>query len=138
VHPAIDLHALARHSRGVGSLSEQVMSTQAPILEHRRGERVLIRVPVEVRIPVPGATAQVQQTETTVVSRHGALIRLNAPPQLGSTLEIINKFTQQSEQFRVAWISEDRHEDGHDTGVEMLAVHNDFWGIQFPVKSRRA
>lgn len=113
------------------------MSTQPPILERRRGERVLIRVPVEVRLPGDGGKEDVEQSETSVVSRYGALISLRVPPKLGTTVVIVNKHTQKSEQFRIAWISDEPREAGHEIGIEILTPQDTFWGIQFPVKERK-
>lgn len=113
------------------------MSTQAPLLERRRGERVLIRVPVEVRFSSGSGKEEVEQSETSVVSRYGALISLRVPPKIGTTVVIVNKYTQQSEQFRIAWISDEPRESGHEIGVEILTPREGFWGIQFPVKERK-
>lgn len=120
------------------SLGHGAMSTQAPILERRRGERVLIRVPVEVRVAGDGGKEEVEHSETSVVSRYGALIHLRVPPKLGATVIIINKFSQQSEQFRIAWISDEPREFGHEVGIEILAPNDSFWGIEFPSKERKS
>jgi len=113
------------------------MGIQAPILQRRRGERVLITIPVTARVAGESGQDAGEEAETVVVSFYGALIRLAEPPPLGTTLDITNKFTQQSGEFRVAYVSERPREGRYEVGVEMLTPREDFWGIQFPVKSAR-
>ncbi len=111
------------------------MGSQAPIYERRRGDRVLIRIPVTVRVHGTGATP-IEDTETVVVSEHGALLRFARAPQLGSIVEVKNRFSDQVEKFRVAWVG-DTAQDGHyDVGVEILTPRGDFWGIRFPTRER--
>lgn len=109
----------------------------APIFERRRGDRVLIRIPIEVRMVSDKGAVPIEATETVVVSQNGALVRLNTAPKLGATLEIVNKFTQQAEKFRVAWVGKPGHDRRVEVGVEMLTLKEQFWGLHFPPRDKR-
>lgn len=111
------------------------MSSEAPIYGRRRGERVLIRIPVTVRVHGAAETSM-EDTETLVVSQYGALLRFSQAPPLGTVVEIKNRFSDQVEKFRVAWVGESMQDGHYDVGVEILNPRGDFWGIQFPAKER--
>lgn len=105
--------------------------TQLPGHPSRRSARVLIRVPVEVRFaPARGPSIR-EETQTSVISRHGALLRLSAAPAPGSTLELMNKSSDQVEEFRVVWVDPEPKDGFYDVAVEMLCSSDTFWGIRF-------
>ena len=55
--------------------------------------------------------------------------------QIGTEVELTNRFSQQPAKFRVAWVK--NHQDGEElreTGVESLRPLDDFWGVRFPPK----
>ncbi len=106
--------------------------------EKRRSDRVLIRVPIEVQ----GETVEGQPVKdvgyTAVVNRHGALVMLTARLSPNSQLTLTNKFTQETENFRVIWSGEKPTEGRYEAGIEALNPRDDFWGIRFPPAVRRA
>jgi len=106
--------------------------------ERRRGERVLIRVPIKVHSVDEGGRHINEEAEAIVVSRYGALIRLGAAPQKGATLEILNGFSQEIEKFRVVWVCGEAREGRYDVGVELVIARENFWGIRFPDPARQA
>ena len=113
------------------------MATEPRVQERRRGERVLIRIPIKVYAIGKDGKHVNEPGETVVVSRYGALLRTSTALKPGSQLELMNNFTQEVEKFRVIWVSE-RPKEGHfDVGVEILAPRDDFWGIRFPQKPQR-
>lgn len=107
------------------------MSTQPQGKERRRGDRVLIRVPIRLRAIGTAQPAE-QEAETVVVSRHGALLRSPTPMTSGSTIEIRHGVSRQVETFRVVWVSPKAQEGQHDIGVECVNPLHNFWGIRFP------
>ncbi|MCL6481198.1 MAG: hypothetical protein K6U02_05685 [Firmicutes bacterium] len=111
------------------------MGSQGSLNERRRGERVLIRIPVTVRVLGPGEIPM-EDTETVVVSQYGALLRFSRRLPPGTPLEIKNRFSNRVEKFRVVWSGETAHEGRFDLGVEILNSESDFWGIRFPAKER--
>jgi len=114
------------------------MATEQSHREKRRSERVLIRVPIEVK----GETMNGQKFEdagyTAAVNRNGALVLLTARLKPDSQLTLTNKFTQETETFRVIWSAEKPTEGRHEAGIEALNPRDDFWGIRFPTAVRKA
>jgi hypothetical protein len=109
-----------------------------PQFEKRReGARVVMRVPVEVRGTGADGIQLEESTYTGVVGVLGAMILLSRMLQIGTELELTNRFSQQTAKFRVAWVKD--HRDGEElweTGVESLRPLDDFWGVRFPSKPR--
>ena len=100
--------------------------------ERRRSERVLIRIPIKV-LGTDSVGKEVKiDAEAVVVSRHGALIHVNAELIPNSHIHITNAFTRKQELFRVVWVGERKAESGYDVGVELLNPSDVFWGISFP------
>lgn len=105
--------------------------------ERRRGERVLLRVPIKVYATAQDGGHLNESTETAVVSRYGALIHTSKPLKMGTTLELRNNFSEETEKFRVVWVSEKPKDGKYDAGVEILTPRDDFWGVRFPPKERK-
>lgn len=113
------------------------MGSQAPMSERRRGERVLLRVPIKIYAIDHDNKHFNENAETVVVSRFGALIRTSVPLKHGSHMELMNNFTQDTEKFRVVWVAEKAKEGKFDAGVEILSPRDDFWGVRFPPRDRK-
>jgi hypothetical protein len=107
-----------------------------PKFEKRReGARVVMRVPVEVRGTAVDGIPLEESTHTGVVGVLGAMIWTSRMLQIGTEVEITNRFSQQTAKFRVAWVKDNRDgEELWETGVESLRPLNDFWGVRFPPK----
>jgi hypothetical protein len=107
-----------------------------PKFEKRReGARVVMRVPVEVRGTAVDGILLEESTHTGVVGELGAMIWTSRMLQIGTEVELTNRFSQQSAKFRVAWVKDQR--DGEklwETGVEAMRPLDDFWGVRFPPK----
>lgn len=114
------------------------MPTEPDYRERRRGERVLIRIPIKVYALGPDNTHINESAEAVVVSRFGALLRMATPPKLGTQLEILNSFSQEVEKFRIVWLSEKAKEGKYEVGVEFLQAREDFWGIRFPAREQKS
>jgi hypothetical protein len=108
------------------------MSLEQQQREHRRGERVLLRVPTQVRGTGADGKPFDVKAETVMVSRFGALLRVSVKPKKGTTLKATNIFSSQTEEFRVAYVGEFQTEGKWDAGVEAVNPRDDFWGIRFP------
>lgn len=113
------------------------MSSQALYSDRRRGERVMIRIPVKVYGLGKDGQHINEAAETAVVSRHGALLRVSTPLKHATTLELMNNFTQKTEKFRVVWVSEKPKDGKFDIGVELVVPNEDFWGVRFPERLRK-
>ena len=115
------------------------MSSELERQEKRRGERVLIRVPVRVQGVGHDDSEVVEPAETAVVSRFGALLRTPSLFKMGTALTVTNNFSHETEQFLVVWIAEEKSDGRWDTGIEAAHPREDFWGIRFPPsKDRKA
>ncbi len=114
------------------------MATELQLREKRRGERVLIRIPLEINGVGEDGSAVSEPSETVVVSRFGAMVRTATPLKKGSHLTVTNGFSKEVEKFRVAWLGEKQSDGRWDVGIEAASPREDFWGIRFPPVSSRA
>ena len=110
----------------------EALVSNVQIREKRRGERVFIRIPVQVSMNGANGAVIEESAETAVVSRFGALLRLENTVPKGTQLTVKHGFSHESEKFRVAWISDKPSEGRWDVGIESDSPREDFWGIRFP------
>ena len=108
-----------------------------PEVRERRGERVLISISIQVRGLREDNTKVDEGAEAIVVSRFGALLRMDSLLKMGSALTATNSLSKEEEVFRVAWIGERRPDGRWDIGVEAANPREDFWGIRFPAQKRK-
>ena len=114
------------------------MVSELKLREPRRGERVLIRIPVHLKGVGLDDSEVNEPAEAIIVSRYGALLRVVSRLQKGSELTLMNGFTQEVETFRVVWVA-DKQTEGHwDIGIEAIHPREDFWGIRFPTANPKA
>ncbi len=102
--------------------------------KQRQGSRVVMRVPVEVRGTAADGTSFDESTHTGVVGVLGAMIWTSRILQVGTEVEVTNRFSQQTAKFRVAWVKDQPDGGLWETGVESLLPLDDFWGVRFPPK----
>lgn len=103
--------------------------SQTPIA--RRSLRVAIDMPVEVVAQSLDGTTFRQDTRTTVVGAHGALLVLATTTDIKPFLLLINKKTGGEGQCRVAY--QKRIESGKvELGIEFVDPQPRFWRIAFP------
>ena len=94
-----------------------------------------MRVPVEVRGTAVDGIPMDESTHTGVVGVLGAMIWMSRMLQIGTEVELTNRFSQQTAKFRVAWVNDNQNgEELWETGVESLRPLDDFWGVRFPPK----
>jgi len=113
------------------------MASEASYSERRRGERLLIRIPVKINAIGKDGQHINEASETAVVSRFGAMLRVSTPLKQATHMEVMNNFTQQLEKFRVVWVAEKPKEGKWDVGIEIVVPREDFWGVSFPTRARR-
>jgi len=109
--------------------------SETPIRERRRGERVIIRIPVILYGLTKDNRHISEEAETVAISRTGALVRSRSSFKTGGVVEVTNSFSKQADKFRVVWASDAQKQGCYDLGVEMLTPHDDFWGLSFPAAS---
>ena len=106
--------------------------------KRREGARVVMRVPVEVRGTAADGNPLEESTHTGVVGVQGAMFWTSRKLQIGTEVELTNRFSQQTAKFRVVWVKENREgEELWEIGVESLQTLDDFWGVRFPPKPGR-
>jgi hypothetical protein len=102
--------------------------------ERRRGGRVRMRVPVEVRGTAQDESMFEESMYTGVVGAHGAMVWASRSLQMGTEVVLTNRFSQQTARFRVVWVGEQRADGLWEIGIESLVPLDDFWGVRFPPK----
>ena len=108
------------------------MSAEPKVRERRRGERVLIRVAIEIHGTGKDGKPVHGPAEAVVVNRNGALLRITNPMKIGSTLEVLQGAQAKARVFRVVWCSDRPREGRYDVGVELVEPCEELWGIRFP------
>ena len=99
---------------------------------HRRGERVLMRVPVELRGTAADGSMVEESAHTGVIGSLGAMVRTSRSLKIGTEVVLTNRFSQQTARFRVVWIGEQQTDGLWEIGIESLVPLDDFWGVRFP------
>lgn len=101
----------------------------------RRSTRVLLSLPVLVQGETDGAGSMLEETDTLVVSAHGALITLAMPVELGQGLLLKNQKTQEEQPCTVVYLGA-LVEGKTPVGVEFSRPAPHFWPIEFPQKDQ--
>ncbi len=110
----------------------RVTSSRPPTAEERRrAQRVLLRMPVHIR--VPGKPEPIEAM-THTVSENGALVILRDPLVQGSKVLIENPKTQKVVEAQVARPPQLASE-GALVPLEFCTPMPAFWGIYFPPSS---
>lgn len=108
------------------------MKVESKTRERRRGERVLIRMAIQVHGTGKDGKPVHAPAEAVVVNRNGALLRMPQPLKPGSTLEVLQGGQQKPKLFRIIWCSDRPREGRYDVGIELLEPCEELWGIRFP------
>jgi hypothetical protein len=100
-------------------------------IANRRSSRVSIDMPVEIF--GQGANGKVfrEETSTTVVNAHGALLVLTSGTDVKASILLINKKTNMEVQCRVVYRKE-TEKGKAELGLEFVNPQPRFWGIAFP------
>ena len=97
----------------------------------RRSSRVAIDMPVVLFGHQVNGKVFTEDTRTTTVSAHGALLTLVLSAEIKPSVLLVNRTTKAEVQCRV--ISQKEIEKGKvELGIEFLVPHARFWGIAFP------
>ena len=110
------------------------MSKTIEPYDRRRGGRVFMCVPVEVRGAAQDGSIFVESAHTCMVGPVGAMVRTSRSLRMGTEVVLTNRFSQQTARFRVVWVGEQRTDGLWEIGIESLVPLDDFWGVRFPPK----
>ena len=97
----------------------------------RRSARVVLRIPILVRVAKGSAEIEWEDVQTVLVSLHGGLIRTHQLLPLGAALDIRMRYQERSARARVVWRSPESTEQMFDLGFEILDPPG-FWEFNFP------
>jgi hypothetical protein len=97
----------------------------------RRSQRVCLRLPITVLREGPGTNVASEETNTLIVSAHGALIQLALTVEIGQLLAIKNAQTMEELVCRVINLGAE-HPGKREVGVEFKVPSPRFWRIAFP------
>jgi hypothetical protein len=97
----------------------------------RRSERVVLTMPVIVRIETSEGQRTEQRANTMVVNAHGGLIRLGFELVAGQTVSLINPKTPAEEPCRVVRV-ENLTAGDFAVAFEFRRPAPQFWPIVFP------
>ncbi len=96
----------------------------------RRSTRVFMRLRVVAAGKNTDGRKFREACETIVINAHGGLLYLNQPLEDGAMIVLINPFTQEEQECRVAYLG-DASEKGQRVGLEFLSPAPHFWGVDF-------
>ncbi len=98
--------------------------------ERRRSQRVVLRIPVTLKLQVAGQSVAVSGN-TVSVNDHGAMLLCARAFESGALLTIRHDATRKEVPCRVTRVPRESS-DGYLTPVEFLEPATDFWQISFP------
>jgi len=101
----------------------------------RRSERVLLRIPIQVKGTGEDGKPFSEKTHTVIINRHGARIASKNSLQPEAHITITNLQNMMSCPFRVVGRTGKSLGEGPEWGVECLEPEVNFWGISFPAKT---
>jgi hypothetical protein len=108
-----------------------IPSSPGPAHDRRRSQRVYLRIPVAVIAPGPDKKMAREQTRTSVVNAHGALLPLELPVREGQTIILQNPETSEEQPCRVVRVK--RTPEGKtEVAIEFLKPAPKFWRVAFP------
>jgi hypothetical protein len=97
----------------------------------RRSQRVLLRIPIQVKgFPEDGIPIA-EDTTTVEVNAHGALIVLAMRVRAGQKVVLRNWGTAKDQDCRVVHIKE-IHDAKNEVGIAFSFPNPKFWNIDFP------
>lgn len=97
----------------------------------RRSSRVMIDIPVQVTGKTVSGSAFSEDTKTSVVNAHGALLILATTLDVNSTISVKNQKTNAKVGCRVIYQKEIQ-QGRAEMGIEFITANPTFWAITFP------
>ena len=91
----------------------------------------MIQVPVRVEGHGPDKQPLSEETHTSLVNAHGALVHLATRVMIGQLVKLTNLVTQEEVSCRIAFVGQ--NQSGKTAvGVEFMKPSPRFWRIAFP------
>jgi hypothetical protein len=112
-------------------MTERPEHPSASRFDTRRSERVILRIPILVRANIPGEPPLTEDTFTSVVNAHGALIVLAMKVRPGQKLVLRNWGTAKEVECRVIHVK-DNPFGKNEVGISFSIPSPHFWNLDFP------
>jgi hypothetical protein len=107
-----------------------VPPSSGPDTSRRRSQRVMVSLPITISGKI-GQAAFTEETRTTVINAHGALIALKAKVWKDQTVSLKSRTSSDELECRVIWVGPTA--DGKtQCGIEFIKPAPKFWGVSFP------
>jgi hypothetical protein len=106
--------------------------------EQRRSSRFPVVVPLEVDWREANGAQFKEQAQATEVNAHGALLQMKNYPTVGVEAELTNLLTAQKTRARMSGVRRTRSGEIHGVAVELVAVDEGFWGLNFQLRKTSA
>jgi hypothetical protein len=110
---------------------ETAINLGALPLPRRRSQRIFMSVHVRVRGKDSNGNVFDELTETVAVNAHGALVLLDSPVEVGQSLDVWHKSTQEEVNSGVVWVGT-KQAGKTQVGVEFRNPSPRFWRVAFP------
>ncbi|MGD0842301.1 MAG: hypothetical protein ABSA32_14190 [Candidatus Acidiferrales bacterium] len=107
-------------------------ATTAPVEDRRRSQRVVIRLPVTVKVTLAGKPVTFA-AHTVAVNSQGAMLAAPQTLAIDTQLEVTNERTREHAAARVTRTPPESRE-GFLIPVEFIEPAPGFWQISFPPK----
>jgi hypothetical protein len=101
------------------------------VRNQRRSERVVLKMPVVVRVQTSAGERTDERAYTVVVNAHGGLLRLEMELTPGQTMNLANPKTHAEESCRVVRV-ENLPAGNFAVAFEFWRPSPQFWPIVFP------
>lgn len=115
---------------GQMAIVERIQSTH--YLNSRRSQRVVLHLPVVIKVQSEDGSPCIETSRTLVVSAHGALILSTMKVQAKQTLILRNPATNEEQQCQVVSLSVRKSNNISEVGIEFTESAPHFWNISFP------
>ena len=120
-----------RNADCLHTLMSPLPSNPGPQHDRRRSQRVYLKIPIAVIAPGADRRMSREQTHTSVVNAHGALILLELPVRQGQTIILQNPETSEEQPCRVIRVGH-TPEGKTEVAIEFLKPAPKFWRVAFP------
>lgn len=107
-------------------------------MEHRRGSRFPVVVPVEVKWQELSGKTVKEAGGAKEVNAQGGLLDMKTYPRVGAELELTNLLSGEAAEARVVAIRRSKQGALLGVAVELLVPSEAFWGLNFQLKKTSA
>ena len=120
------------------AMDEPIANRQSTRVEHRRGSRFPVVVPVDVKWQERSGKSVKEAGQAKEVNAQGGLLDMKTYPGVGSQLELTNLLSGEATGARVVAVR--RSSEGAVLGVavELLVPSETFWGVNFQLRKTSA